>query len=225
MMPVMMRFWLPHGGGGIVIPPGDDYTCVDPNLLCNFSTNGAIDGTSPEIAPDEYTTYSSASAVATDGFVSPANFDVIIDGDTVRTFTSLVQAYVHSGETVKVAFKTTSITDDSGTIVSVEFVVGGDCTLSYETYDSGVLGTQITDTFSIGSSSATVLVYIEIVEETAINLYLSPDFDTPAATLASPVDPPFVAYFDWASIRVTSTGNNSAVDYIRCCGVGGIEEG
>jgi len=227
VIPVMMRMWKPHGAG-VVIPPGDDYTCVSPNLLCNFSTNGAIDGTNPETAPDVDTVYDSASAVATDGWAQPANFDVLMQGDTVRNYSTVVQAYVHAGETVKFAFKTTSVTDDSGTIVSVEFVTGAgaSCTLAYQVYETGTLTDEVTDTFSIGASSATVLVHVTI-SETSIDLYLSPDFVTPVATIlgADTLYESLAAYFDWASIRVTSTGSNSAVDYIRCCGTGGIEAG
>jgi sarcosine oxidase gamma subunit len=223
MIPVMMRFWMPHGSGGVVIPPGDNYTCVTPALLANFDTDGPIDGDAPETAPAD-TYYDSASATATSGWVSPANFDIIMDGDAVRNYQTVLQTYVHTGETVKFSFKTTSVTDDSGTIISVEFATGAGaaCTFAYQVYASGSLVDEVTDTFSIGASSATVLVHIEIVEADAIYLYLSPDFVTPIATLA-PAD--VVAYFDWYSVRVTSTGNNSAVDYIRCCGSDGIEEG
>ena len=118
MIPISPGFFRPHGGGGGV-PPGEDYTCVSPNLLCDFDTDGAIDGESPEVAPDANTFYESASAVAADGLVSPANFNVIMDGDTVETYETVLQAYVVAGETVKIAFKTTSVTDDSGTIISV----------------------------------------------------------------------------------------------------------
>jgi hypothetical protein len=213
MIPVMMRFWMPHGvggGGG----EGPDYECeFATNYRDDFDGTGTIDGTSPEVSPNDSWTYTSASATKSDGMVSPAIFSA--SGDQIAFLSGYIQAWLAPSETLSMRFYGESATS---VLVELAFGAGEACTFEFDDADPE-FPDNVSDTFSIGASSeaAFVTVYVVFVDTTTMDLYVGPDFTTPAVTLTYNLNS-FPSYLQCGSFEFDCTGNNTEIAYIRICG-------
>ena len=210
MIPVMMRFWMPHGAGGGP-PPGDEYECPVPSMIATFDTNGAIDGTSPEMSPSESWTYSSASATASGGSVSPANFSV--GGFGAPLYSAYFAGNRASGETLTVEFS-----NGYDVVLAISLADGTDgCSVSYTNADvdntPSVPETR-SDTFTLAAGE--FAVFIELKFNSELNLYIADDFSTVAAQATSDRFS-FPTYLQCTSVEVTCSGSSSTVHYIRLC--------
>ena len=211
MIPVMMRFWMPHGGE--VTPPGDEYECENPSLIATFNTDGAIDGTSLELSPESAWTYSSDSATASDGSVSPANFSAS-GGNSASLFSAYMAGNRASGETLRFEFSGAQENEQ----IAIELADGTDgCKFEYiynDIFTEPPDPETVSATFTLASGS--FAVYLLPAENDEMFLYVAPDFDTEVAILIKDRYS-LPNYLPCWSFEVTCSGNNSSVDYIRMC--------
>ena len=225
MIPVMMRFWLPHGGGEEP-PPGDDPTCEDTYgedfvtlYYDTFGTDGNLDGASPAVSPGSDWTYSDTSAVRSGGSVSPATFSA--SGTQAAFYKALVSVNIASGETLTMIF------DGAGYTIQVVLALGSGEACSYSIIwpaGGGDEGETVADTFSIGTSPGEVTIgidcsqtYNELEDRQEMYLYLSPNLvSSPVATLVAGANS-FPTYTQCDSFEFACTGSNTAVNFIRVC--------
>lgn len=213
MIPVAPGFFRPQGGGGGGDPPGDEYECVVPSLTATFDTAGAIDGTSPEVSPSGEWTYSSASATAAGGSVSPASFSISGSGQA-PLYAAYVQVNVASGEEVTVVFS-----NNFSKKIRLKLAIGTDASL-FEVEDinndeTPPVSTYVNDNFTALSSAGVVAVYFT-TSSSPYYLYVAPDFGTAVVTLTEDTFS-FPTYLQTFHVDVSATGSSSKVDYIRIC--------
>ena len=214
MIPVMMRFWMPHGGG--VTPPPEEYECADPVLIATFDTAGTIDGDSLELSPVSGWTYASASASASGGSVSPANFSAS-GGNHAELYSAYLAGNRASGETLRFEFSTL----DGNTKIAIELADGTNgCTVEHikaDLYGTPPDPETVSATFTLAAGE--FAVYFRLRYQSEILVYIAPDFVNEEVILNS-VRYSFPTYLQCRSFEVTCSGSSSTVNYIRMCGFG-----